>query len=151
MTDIQRYIAEDYYLHYNNGPVHEDDLVLYSAHVEALRQAEQRVEARWVEIARIDRENARADESKIMTRMALEAIDDAHERGIKRGQQDERKRSFLLIADAYKQGREQGQRDALAAAVQRVEAIVVQSRWGTTSHGLIGKGEALAAIKGEQA
>jgi hypothetical protein len=52
-----------------------------------------------------------------------------------------------MMRDAY----DEGQRDALAAAVQRVEEIVVQSRWGTTSHGLIGKGEAIAAIKGEQA
>ena len=35
---------------------------------------------------------------------------------------------------------------ALGAARDAVAAVVVQSRWGTTSHGLIGKGEALAAI-----
>lgn len=48
---------------------------------DVVREAERKVEARWTEIARTDRENARADESKIMTRMALEAIDDAYERG----------------------------------------------------------------------
>ena len=35
---------------------------------------------------------------------------------------------------------------ALDDAREAVAAVVVQSRWGTTSHGLIGKGEALAAI-----
>lgn len=39
-----------------------------------------------------------------------------------------------------------GQRKGVQAARDAVEAVAVQSRWGTTSHGLIGKGEALAAI-----
>jgi hypothetical protein len=49
---------------------------------------------------------------------------------------DERKRSVLLIADAYGKG----QRDALAGAVQRVEALPQAIT--------VDKKDALAAIKG---
>ncbi len=43
---------------------------------------------------------------------------------------------------------EQGQRDALDAAVQRVEALI--DPWPNTSPGLIRRGNVFAAIKGDQ-
>jgi hypothetical protein len=42
---------------------------------------------------------------------------------------------------------EQGQRDALDAAVQRVEALI--DPWPNTSPGLIRRGNVFAAIKGD--
>ncbi len=43
---------------------------------------------------------------------------------------------------------EQGQRDAIDAAVQRVEALI--DPWPNTSPGLIRRGNVFAAIKGDQ-
>jgi hypothetical protein len=51
-----------------------------------------------------------------------------------------------LITEREK-GYEEGQRDALKAAVQRVEALI--DPWPNTSPGLIRRGNVFAAIKGD--
>lgn len=125
MTDVDRWWWDTDY----DGARLADDgpFVLYADHVEALAQAEQRGLQRGIASKAVKKSRIVPSASASMATPLADKVNE------------------------YQRGYEKGQRDALAAAVQRVEAIVVQSRWGTTSHGLIGKGEALAAIKGEQA
>lgn len=52
--------------------------------------------------------------------------------------------------DACRVAYEQGQRDALAAAVQRVEAFEYISTIGVTLSSVVPKEAAIAAIKGER-
>jgi hypothetical protein len=139
---ITRYAADGQPHHDDRGP-----WVLYAEHlvaVEALRQAEQMIQALTDELL------AKPPEMSMGAQYLA---------GVAVGQRDERKRSVLLIADAYGKG----QRDALAntalineirneqfqkgleAAVQRVEAL-----WWEPEHYEIGK-RAIAAIKGETA
>jgi hypothetical protein len=70
----------------------------------------------------------------------VEALRQAEQRGYLQGQEDS--------ATQFQYGVEQGQRDAIAAAVQRVEALI--DPWPNTSPGLIRRGNVFAAIKGEQ-
>lgn len=57
-----------------------------------------------------------------------------------------RRQEWVNQNDEIQAHRDEGYAAGLKAARDAVAAVVVQSRWGTTSHGLIGKGEALAAI-----
>jgi len=102
MSDIRRW--EDDYFRYEGDQMTEDPegrFVLYTDHAEAVAA----LTSFAVKQIMGEEEDTRRD--------LLASYE--------QGKVDERKRSVLLIADAYKQGREQGQRDMLAKCIEVVD------------------------------
>ncbi len=71
----------------------------------------------------------------------VEALRQAEQRGYLQGQEDS--------ATQFQYGVEQGQRDALAAAVQRVKALAGPTQWRPEPRKTAQISEVIAAIKGE--
>ena len=81
VNSVKRWLVSDMYEMPDDYDNPLAGVVAYVDHLAAVAEAEQRVTERWQEIARIDRENARAEEFKITSALALEAIRDAYELG----------------------------------------------------------------------
>lgn len=162
MTDIQRYrtnhISGDYYV----DP--DGELVTYADHVEAVKQAEQRGLERGLASKTVKKRRILPSASASMATPLADKVNE-YRRGYEQGQQD-----ALAIDDKWQSGYESGKavgRDdalaaaelgrlrayedgckvALAAAVQRVEALAFDHENG---HGvlIIPTAMALAALRG---